>query len=106
MATVKGLFQDDVLSVCRYSLHTDFLERDEAFLKEDIDILRPNIIICLLVEWVAVIQQQTGQRVERAATYRNEGRVRRGRAVTALGCAFADGFCHVVELQALASLYR
>ena len=103
MATVKGLFQDDVLSVCRYSLHTDFLERDEAFLKEDIDILRPNIIICLLVEWVAVIQQQTGQRVERAATRLNE--LQQGRDEGSCQ-AFADGFCHVVELQALASLYR
>lgn len=46
--------------------------------------------------WVAVIQQQTGRKAERAATYRNEGSCR----------AFADGFRHVVELQTLASLYR
>ena len=48
-------------------------------------------------------QQQTGQRVERAATRLNE--LQQGRDEGSCR-AFADGFCHVVELQALASLYR
>ncbi len=56
--------------------------------------------------WVAVIQQHTGRGIGMIGNIQDEGRVRRGQAVTALGWAFTDGFCHVVELQALASLYR